>query len=113
MKHVDEMDAESGHRAATERARGRRFGSHSGVRCLRTLLRAMERESRLLPRAMLEKDEPGFKVAQFQERARKSMQWLWGLVSGWRQPESTRSITGYVQPWRTNWKSGIRAARNC
>src|SRR6266403_1490831 len=67
----------------------------------RTLLRALERESRLLTRAMLEEDEPlPSRLAQFQERARKSMQWIWGLVFGLAATGAYALYTGYVQPWQ-------------
>lgn len=48
-----------------------------------TLLRALDRESRLLTRSMLEEDEPlPARLAEFREKAKKSMQWLWGVIFG-------------------------------
>src|SRR6266851_1319887 len=48
-----------------------------GCDTCRTLLRAMERESRLLTRAMLEEEEPlPARIAAFQERVYRSMQWI-------------------------------------
>jgi cytoskeletal protein CcmA (bactofilin family) len=52
------------------------------TRCL-TMLRALDRESRLLTRSMLEEDEPlPMKLAEFHEQAKRSMRWIWGLVFG-------------------------------
>jgi cytoskeletal protein CcmA (bactofilin family) len=52
------------------------------TRCL-TLLRALDRESRLLTRSMLEPDEPlPAKLAEFHEQAKRSMRWIWGIVFG-------------------------------
>ena len=84
MKHLDEMTLLLYMERQLDRARGLEVSAHT-QECdsCRTLLRAMEREARLLTRAMLEEDEPlPSRLAQFQERARKSMQWIWGLVFG-------------------------------
>src|SRR3989442_1868095 len=49
---------------------------------------------------MLEEDEPlPSRLAQFQERARKSMQWIWGLVFGLAATGAYALYTGYVLPW--------------
>ena len=67
----------------------------------RTLLRALERESRLLTRALFEEDEPlPARLAQFQERARKSMQWVWGIVVGLAATGVYALYNGFVAPWR-------------
>src|SRR5207247_1238338 len=82
-------------------ARGLEVSAHT-QECdtCRTLLRALERESRLLTRAMLEENEPlPSRLAQFQERARKSMQWIWGLVFGLAATGAYALYTGYVLPW--------------
>ena len=90
------------YRAATgPRARVGSLRAHAGLHDCRTLLRALERESRLLTRAMLEEDEPlPSRLAQFQERARNSMQWIWGLVFGLAATGAYALYTGYVQPWQ-------------
>jgi len=50
------------------------------TRCL-TLLRALDRESRLLTRSMLEPDEAlPARLAEFHEQAKRSMRWIWGVV---------------------------------
>jgi hypothetical protein len=64
-------------------------------------LRALERESRLLTRAMLEDTEPlPSRLAQFQEAARRSMQWIWGLAFGLAATGVYALYTGYIQPWQ-------------
>ena len=101
MKHLDEMTLLLYIERQLDRARGLEVSAHT-LECdaCRTLLRALERESRLLTRAMLEEDEPlPSRLAQFQERARKSMQWIWGLVFGLAATGVYALYTGYIQPW--------------
>lgn len=103
MKHLDEMTLLLYVERQMDRARGLEVSAHT-QECdtCRTLLRALERESRLLTRAMLEEDEPlPSRLAQFQERARKSMQWIWGLVFGLAATGAYALYTGYIQPWQT------------
>jgi cytoskeletal protein CcmA (bactofilin family) len=103
MKHVDEMTLLLYVERQLERARGLEVSAHTQeCDACRTLLRALERESRLLTRAMLEEDEPlPSRLAHFQERARKSMQWIWGMVFGLAATGVYALYTGYVQPWQT------------
>ncbi len=100
-KHLDEMTCLLYIERQLDRARGLEVSAHTqDCADCRTLLRALERESRLLTRAMLEEDEPlPSRLAQFQERARKSMQWIWGLVFGLAATGAYALYTGYVQPW--------------
>ena len=101
MKHLDEMTLLLYIERQLDRARGLEGSAHT-QECdsCRTLLRAMERESRLLIRAMLEEDEPlPSRLAQFQERARKSMQWIWGVVFGLAATGVYALYTTYIQPW--------------
>src|SRR2546422_10227863 len=50
---------------------------------------------------MLEEDEPlPSRLAQFQERARKSMQWIWGVAFGLAATGAYALYTGYIQPWQ-------------
>ena len=84
MDHLDEITGLMYAERQLDRARAQAVSAHA-QECAdcRTLLRALERESRLLTRAMLEEDEPlPGRLAQFQERARASFQWIWGLVFG-------------------------------
>ena len=103
MKHLDEMTLLLYVERQMDRARGLEVSAHTQeCDACRTLLRALERESRLLTRAMLEEDEPlPSRLAQFQERARKSMQWIWGLVFGLAATGAYALYTGYIQPWQT------------
>jgi cytoskeletal protein CcmA (bactofilin family) len=101
-KHLDEMTLLLYVERQLDRARGMEVSAHT-QECdtCRTLLRALERESRLLTRAMLEEDEPlPARLAQFQERARKSMQWIWGLVFGLAATGAYALYTSYIQPWQ-------------
>jgi cytoskeletal protein CcmA (bactofilin family) len=102
MKHLDEMTCLLYIERQLDRVRGQEVSAHT-QECdtCRTLLRALERESRLLTRAMLEEEEPlPSRLAQFQERARKSMQWIWGLVFGLAATGAYALYTGYIQPWQ-------------
>src|SRR5882757_5744881 len=83
-EHLDEMTLLLYVEGQLDRKRAQEVSAHTqDCATCRTLLRALERESRLLTRAMLEEDEPlPARLAQFQERARRSMQWIWGLVFG-------------------------------
>src|SRR5690349_24617380 len=84
MKHLDEMTLLLYLERQLDRARGLEVSAHTQeCETCRTLLRALERESRLLTRAMLEENEPlPSRLAQFQEKARRSSQWIWGLAFG-------------------------------
>jgi cytoskeletal protein CcmA (bactofilin family) len=101
-KHLDEMTLLLYIERQLDRARGLEVSAHTQeCDACSTLLRALERESRLLTRAMLEEDEPlPSRLAQFQERARKSMQWIWGVVFGLAATGAYALYTGYVQPWQ-------------
>ena len=101
MKHLDEMTLLLYIERQLDRARGLEVSAHTQeCDACRTLLRALERESRLLTRAMLEEDEPlPSRLAQFQERARRSMQWIWGVVFGLAATGVYALYTTYIQPW--------------
>jgi hypothetical protein len=68
------------------------------TRCM-NLLRALDRESRLLTRAMLEQDEvlPA-RIANFQFMVRRSMQWVWGVIFGLAVMGVYALYTGYIEP---------------
>src|SRR5690242_21719810 len=100
--HLDEMTCMLYLERQLERAKALEVSAHT-EQCApcRTLLRALERESRLLTRAMLEENEPlPSRLAQFQEKARRSMQWIWGLAFGLAATGAYALYTGYVQPWQ-------------
>jgi cytoskeletal protein CcmA (bactofilin family) len=101
MQHLDEMTLLLYIERQLDQARGLEVSAHTQeCDACRTLLRALERESRLLTRAMLEEDEPlPSRLAQFQESARKSMQWIWGVVFGLAATGVYALYTTYIQPW--------------
>jgi cytoskeletal protein CcmA (bactofilin family) len=73
-------------------------------RCL-TLLRVLDRESRLLTRSMLEQDEPlPARIAEFRAHVKKSMQWIWGLVFSFSLLGVYALYTGYVEPWEQQFE---------
>ena len=102
-RHLDEMTCLLYLERQMDRARAQEVSAHvETCESCRTLLHALERESRLLTRAMLEEDEAlPARLAAFQERARRSMQWIWGLVFGLAATGVYALYTGYVQPWMT------------
>ncbi len=102
MNHLDEMTLLLYIERQLDRARGLEVSAHTEeCEACRRLLRTLERETRLLTRAMLEEEEPlPSRLAQFQEQARKSMQWIWGLVFGLAATGVYALYTGYIQPWQ-------------
>jgi len=84
MDHLDEMTCLLYAERQLDRARAQAVSAHTqDCAACRTLLRALDRESRLLTRAMLEADEPlPARLAEFQERARKTHHWISGLIFG-------------------------------
>src|ERR1700721_2870465 len=102
MKHLDEMTLLLYVERQMDRARGLEVSAHTQeCDACRTLLRALERESRLLTRAMLEEDEPlPSRLAEFQERARKSHQWISGLIFGLAATGVYALYTNFVEPWQ-------------
>jgi cytoskeletal protein CcmA (bactofilin family) len=102
MKHVDEMTLLMYVERQLDRARGQEVSAHmQECESCRTLLRALERETRLLTRALLEEDEPlPSRLMQFQEKARRGIQWIWGLVFGLAASGAYALYTGYIQPWQ-------------
>jgi cytoskeletal protein CcmA (bactofilin family) len=102
MRHLDEMTLLLYIERQLDRTRGQEVSAHTQeCATCRTLLRALERESRLLTRAMLEEDEAlPARLAAFQQKARRSMQWIWGVVFGLAATGVYALYTGYVQPWQ-------------
>ena len=102
MKHLDEMSCLLYLERQLDRTRGLEVSAHTQeCESCRTLLRALERESRLLTRAMLEENEPlPSRLAQFQGSARRSLQWIWGLAFGLAATGVYGLYTGYIQPWQ-------------
>jgi cytoskeletal protein CcmA (bactofilin family) len=104
--HLDEMTGMLYVEGQLDRQRGQQVSAHAqDCSSCRTLLRALERESRLLTRAMLEEDEPlPSRLAAFQQRAQKSMQWIWGAVFGLAATGAYALYTGYVEPMQQRFE---------
>lgn len=101
-RHLDEMTCMLYLERQLDRARGLEVSSHTQecAEC-RTLLHAIERESRLLTRAMLEEDEPlPARIAAYRERVRRSMQWVWLVAAGLAATGVYALYTSYIEPWQ-------------
>jgi cytoskeletal protein CcmA (bactofilin family) len=101
-QHLDEMTCLLYMERQMERARAQEVSAHAqDCEACRTLLRALERESRLLTRALIEEEEPlPARLARLEERARRSMQWVWGVVLGLAATGAYALYTGYIEPWQ-------------
>jgi cytoskeletal protein CcmA (bactofilin family) len=101
QEHLDEMTCMLYLERQLERPRALEVSAHTqNCTACRTLLRAIERESRLLTRAMLEVEEPlPARIATFQQQVRRSMQWIWMVVFGLAATAVYAMYTGYIQPW--------------
>ncbi len=100
-KHLDEMTLMLYVERQLDRERAQEVSLHTQTctRCL-TLLRALDRESRLLTRAMLEQEEPLPKrLAEFRGMVKRSMQWIWGLVFGLAVFGVYGLYAFYIEPW--------------
>jgi cytoskeletal protein CcmA (bactofilin family) len=102
MNHIDEMTCLLYLERQLDRARAQEISAHTqDCTACRTLLRALERESRLLTRAMLEEEEPlPARLAEFQERVRRSLQWIWALAFGLAATGVYALYTTYIEPWQ-------------
>jgi cytoskeletal protein CcmA (bactofilin family) len=103
-RHLDEMTLLLYVERQLDRERAQEVSLHTQTctRCL-TMLRALDRESRLLTRAMFEEDEPlPARLAEFRAAAKRSMQWLWGVVFGLAVLGVYALYTGYIEPWETS-----------
>ena len=102
MDHLDEMTCLLYAERQLDRDRAQAVSAHTqDCAACRTLLRALDRESRLLTRAMLEEDEPlPSRLAEFQERARKSFGWIWGVIFGLAATGVYALYTYIVEPWQ-------------
>ena len=101
-KHLDEFTLLMYVERQLDRDAAQEVSVHTQTctRCL-TLLRALDRESRLLTRSMMEEDEPlPLKLAEFHERVKRSLGWIWGVVFGLAALGVYALYTGYVEPWQ-------------
>jgi len=104
--HVDEMTLllYVERQLDREAAQGVSLHTQTCTRCL-TLLRALDRESRLLTRSMLEQDEPlPARLAEFHEKVKRNMQWIWGVVFGLAVLGVYALYTGYILPWESQFE---------
>ncbi|HEY1424884.1 MAG TPA: hypothetical protein VGF20_15635 [Candidatus Acidoferrum sp.] len=103
QEHLDEMTCMLYLERQLERPRALEVSAHTqSCDACRTLLRAMERESRLLTRAMLEEEEPlPARIARFQEKVQRSMQWIWMVVFGLAATAVYAIYTSYIEPGAT------------
>jgi cytoskeletal protein CcmA (bactofilin family)/anti-sigma factor RsiW len=101
-EHLDEMTGLLYLEGQLEPARARGVSQHTDdCRACRTLLRALERESRLLTRAMVEEDEAlPARLLPAEGRQRHAMQWIWAAAFGLAATGVYALYTGYVQPWQ-------------
>jgi cytoskeletal protein CcmA (bactofilin family) len=105
-EHLDEMTGMLYVEGQLDRQRAQQVSAHAqDCSSCRILLRALERESRLLTRSMLEEDEPlPSRLAAFQQTARKSMQWIWGAVVGLAATGAYALYTTYVEPMQQRFE---------
>jgi cytoskeletal protein CcmA (bactofilin family) len=100
MDHLDEITCLMYAERQLDRARAQAVSAHAeGCAACRALMRSLERESRLLTRALLEEDEPlPARLAQFPGHARHSFQWVWGLVFG-LAATGLYALYTLIEPW--------------
>jgi len=106
-KHLDEITLLLYVERQLDREAAQEVSLHTQTctRCL-TLLRALDRESRLLARSMAEQDEPlPARLAEFHDKVRPSMQWIWGVVFGLAVLGVYALYTGYIEFWEQQLES--------
>jgi cytoskeletal protein CcmA (bactofilin family) len=105
-KHPDEITLLLYVERQLDRDRAQEVSRHTQTceRCL-ILLRALDRESRLLTRSMLEEDEPlPARLAEFHAKVKRSMQWIWGVVFAMALLGVYLLYAGYVEPWQRQFE---------
>jgi cytoskeletal protein CcmA (bactofilin family) len=101
-KHLDEITLMMYVERQLDREAAQEVSLHTQTctRCL-TLLRALDRESRLLTRSMLEEDEAlPARLAAFHEKAKHSLQWIWGVVFGLAVLGVYALYVFDIEPWQ-------------
>lgn len=102
MNHLDEMACLLYLEGQLERSRAQELSEHA-EECgeCRMLLRALERESRLLTRSLLEEDEPiPQRLLAPSERIRRPLGWAWAISFGLAAAGAYALYTGYIEPWQ-------------
>src|SRR5215470_12851602 len=104
LQHLDEMTLLLYLERQLDRERAAEVSAHmQECGACRTLLRALERESRLLTRAMLEEEEPlPARLVSFQAAARRSLQWIWMVTFGLAATGVYALYTSYIEPVQTH-----------
>jgi cytoskeletal protein CcmA (bactofilin family) len=98
-QHLDEMTLLLYVERQLDRQTAQQVSLHTQTcdRCL-TLLRALDHESRLLTRSMLEQDEPlPARITEFQTNVKRSMQWIWGVIFGMALLGIYSLYTSYIE----------------
>lgn len=101
-KHLDEITLMLYVERQLEREAAQEVSLHTQTctRCL-TMLRALDRESRLLTRSMMEQEEPlPERLAEFHDKVKRSMQWLWGVFFGLGVLGIYALYSTYIEPWQ-------------
>jgi cytoskeletal protein CcmA (bactofilin family) len=100
MDHLDEITCLMYAERQLDRERAQAVSAHAQeCAACRALMRSLERESRLLTRALLEEDEPlPARLAQFSGHTRHSFQWVWGLVFG-LAATGLYALYTLIEPW--------------
>ena len=110
-KHLDEITLLLYVERQLDRETAQEVSLHTQTceRCL-TLLRALDRESRLLTRSMLEQDEPlPERLAEFRARGKGPAQWIWGLVVAIVLLGVYTLYVQIIEPWE-NWQQQFEQA---
>jgi cytoskeletal protein CcmA (bactofilin family) len=103
---IDEMTLLLYSERQLDREAAQRVSLHTQTcaRCL-TLLRALDRESRLLTRSMLEQEEPlPTRLAEFHAQVKRNMQWIWGVVFGLAVLGVYALYTDYIELWQRQFE---------
>jgi len=113
--HLDEMTILLYLERQLDRARAAEVSAHTQeCSSCRLLLRALERESRLLTRAMLEEEEPlPARLAGFQQAARRSLQWIWMVTFGLAATGVYALYTSYIEPVQNRLQDAASAGPIC
>lgn len=101
-RHLDEVTLLLYAERQLDRDQAQEVSLHTQTcsRCL-TLLRVLDRESRLLTRSLLEEDEPlPARLAEFRGAVKRSMEWIWGAVFGLSVLAVYALYTVYIEPWQ-------------
>lgn len=100
MEHLDEMTCLLYLEGQFDRERARECLAHlEACPSCHTLLRALERESRLLTRALLEEDEAvPARLLAAPGRARNSFGWAWAVSFGLAATGAYALYAGYIEP---------------